>query len=32
MLTDRGKKVNVDEKIKSKCELTQKILSPNSND
>ena len=32
MLTDRGKMVEVDDKMKAKCELTQRILSPNSND
>lgn len=32
VLTDKGKPVELDQKLKSKCELAQKFLSINSDD
>jgi hypothetical protein len=32
ILTDKGKQVEIDVKLKNKCELAQKYLSINSND
>jgi hypothetical protein len=32
MLTDKGKEIQIDEKLKSKCELAQKLLSVNTDD